>query len=409
MVMPWGKLVEEIAGISPCILGEKNIAGAIRERMAVCKFANEEQYFEKVLSSSKEIANLIEAVVIPETSFFRDKAPFTFLRQYIRDEWMRKQTSEVLRILSAPCSSGEEPYSIAIVLHEAGLKPDAYQIDAVDISQALLDKAKRAVFSLHSFRGVPELLRNRYFLKAGREYILNDAVRPGVRFINGNLLDECLLAGKQPYDIVYCRNLLIYFGAEARIRLINNIERLLARGGLLFVGHAETSSFKAAKLEPLDDRSAFGFRKVERETVMDIKSPAVISSLPLFQTKPITCKDVPKTLLAASHALKPQDFLQEAQKMANKGRLKEAEEICEQLLLKDKANASAYCLLGSIQHGLGNLKRAEECFMRAIYLDEFCYDAMIHLSLIREYQGDFASAEVLKRRAARIHPQTGTS
>jgi chemotaxis protein methyltransferase WspC len=404
-----GKLLEEITGIDPGILGEKNLARTMRERMSVCKLADEKQYLERVRSSSMEMEILIEAVVIPETSFFRDKGPFTYLGRYIRDEWMRKPASGLLRILSAPCSSGEEPYSIAIALQEAGLKPDEYQVDAVDISHALLDKAARALYSQHSFRGVPEPLRDRYFVQAEREYILKDAVRHEVHFIHGNLLDKRILDGRR-YDIVFCRNLLIYFGPEARTRLMNTIERLLVRDGLLFVGHAETSCFPGAKYEPLDDRSAFGFRKVEREAAaMDIESQTAIPLRLPFQMKPIGRQEVKQPPIQAPDDSKRKDSFQEAKQMADRGHLTEALEICERLLLTDGTDANVYSLLGIVQHGLGNLNRAEECFTRAIYLDARCYDAMIHLSLIKEYRGDSTGAKALKRRAARVQPQIGTS
>jgi chemotaxis protein methyltransferase WspC len=410
MTMPFGKLLEEITGISPRILGEKNLARAIKERMSVCKLEDEKKYFERIQFSAKEIEAFINVVVVSETSFFRDKEPFHFLGRYVRDEWKRKHTAGVLRILSAPCSSGEEPYSIALALQDAGLAPEEYQIDAVDISQALLDKAKLAVFSQHSFRGVPEPLRSRHFVQEGREYVLQDAGRHGVRFICGNLLDFRTLDGGQPYDIIFCRNLLIYFGPEARVRLIDAIERVLVPSGLLFVGHAEMSCFSSAKFASLENRSAFGFRKVERQAAaMDLNSPSVISSPPLLQMKPIKYKETKQPLNPAPEASKRKDSLQAAQQMADRGRLLEAADICERLLLADKANASIYSLLGVVQHGLGNLANAEACFTRAIYLDESCYDAMIHLSLIKEFQGDCAGAQVLKRRAARIHLRTGTS
>jgi len=100
--------------------------------------------------------------------------------------------------------------------------------------------------------------------------------------------------------------------------------------------------------------------------------------------------------------------LERAQQLADQGRLQEAAVFCERLLLVDAANPYAYCLLGTILHGMGNLGRAEECFNRAIYLDEQCYDAVLHLSLIKEHRGDPAGAEVLRRRAARIQTQMRT-
>jgi chemotaxis protein methyltransferase WspC len=102
------------------------------------------------------------------------------------------------------------------------------------------------------------------------------------------------------------------------------------------------------------------------------------------------------------------DSFGRARKLADLGRLSEAADECERLLLTDKANSGAYCLLGTVLHGMGNLARAEECFTRAIYLDERCYDAVMHLSLIKEHRGDLEGAEILRRRAARIQPQTRT-
>ncbi len=411
MMMALGKLLEEIAGINPRGVGENNLARAVRERMSACNLSDEAKYLEKVRGSSREMESLIESVVVGETFFFRDKDPFTFLGQYVRDRSTRQQGTGLLRILSAPCSSGEEPYSIAMELHESGLKPDEYRIDALDISRSLLSRAERAVYTAHSFRGVPELLRNRYFMPAGREYVLKDAIRHSVHFTQGDLLDERVLATKEPYEIVFCRNLLIYLGSEARTRLMNNVERLVATSGYLFVGHAETSRVPAEKFKPLDNRGAFGFRKVElraatanagfRKSAPEIHSPDPVQILPKAHSK------AEQRPALEPEIRKPGDSFRVARQLADQGRLPEAAEICERLLLEEGTNADTYCLLGAVQHGLGNLRRAEECFSRAIYLDGRCYDAIVHLSMIKQHRGDSAGAEVLRRRAGRILPRTG--
>jgi len=403
MTTQFGKLLEEIAGMSPSVLGEKNLARAVHERMSACIIQNEEKYLDKVRSSPLEMEALIEAVVVPETFFFRDKSPFTFLGRYVREEWIPARGARLLRILSAACSSGEEAYSITIVLQEAGLKPGEYKIEGVDISRTLLQKAERAAYSRHSFRGVPESLRERYFVPAGCEYVLKDAIRHGVHFIHGNLMDERVLRGTHPYDIIFCRNLLIYLGAEARDRVVKTIERLLAPDGLLFVGHAETSSFPAVRFIPLERRGVFGFRKAKPATA-EATIPQIFSSPPPAPIRP----ELPgQTRQPPAQAVNiPVDSYEKAQQMADQGRLQEAVAICQRLLLVDSANPFTYCLLGTVLHGMGNIGRAEECFNRAIYLDEHCYEAILHLSLIKEHRGDLAGAEVLRRRAARIQTQT---
>ena len=123
MITKLGRLLEEITGMAPSVLGDRILERALRERMSACKLADEKQYLERVLLSPEEMEALIDAVVVPETSFFRNSGPFAFLCGYIRSEWLPARNSEQLRVLSAPCSSGEEPYSVAMMLQEAGLEP----------------------------------------------------------------------------------------------------------------------------------------------------------------------------------------------------------------------------------------------------------------------------------------------
>ncbi len=409
-----GELLEEISGMRPGALGEKNLARAVRERMSACRLSDEEQYYERVRFSSGEKEALIETIVVPETSFFRDKGPFTFLGRYLHDEWIPKKSGGTLRVLSAPCSSGEEPYSIAIVLREAGLEPGAYVIDALDVSRALLRKAERATYTQHAFRGTPASLRDGYFVPVGREYVLKDTIRHGVRFMQGNLLDENILAGESPYDVLFCRNLLIYFGTTARTRVMRTIERLMAPNGLLFVGHAETPCFPPARFAPLEPRGAFGFRKVAaRTSTIPAEVPkgghAVVSSPPLIAITQSAPQEASPSQVPARDTSKLSGSFEAARELADQGFLQDATAMCEQLLENDRTNADVYCLLGAVMHGLGNLRRAEECFTRAIYLDECCYDAVVHLSLIKEHRGDAVGAEVLRRRAARIRLQTRIS
>jgi chemotaxis protein methyltransferase WspC len=224
-----------------------------------------------------------------------------------------------------------------------------------------------------------------------------------VRFIRGNLLDPRVLAGKLSYDAVFCRNLLIYLGAEARASVTGALERLVARDGLLFVGHAETSCFAAAHFAPLDPRGAFHFRKVETGPAVGlvgatVPPPAGVFAPPLVQVTPR--KNEPPPAMP-----EPEHSIEAARKLADRGRLPDAAAMCEQLLRENTASADVYCLLGIVQHGLENLRRAEECFDRAIYLDDRCYDAVVHLALIKEHKGDAAGAEVLRRRAGRIQEQ----
>ncbi len=375
--------------------------------MSACHLEDEEQYLARLQLSSQEMEALVEAVVIPETSFFRDKSPFAALSQHVREEWIPAGRTTPIRILSVPCASGEEPYSIAMTLLEAGLRPGQYAITALDISRSLLRKAERAAYTQYSFRGVSESLRARYFDSVGHEFVLKDRVREGVRFAQGNLMDSRVLTGRRPYDVVFCRNLMIYLEAGARASVMNTLERLVAQNGLLFVGHAEMSCFSTTSFLPLDPRSAFHFRKVDDELAGGRNDGVVALSLkipvlPFVEATPQRSTPEPKTATAPSEVPQARSSIEIARQLADRGQLSEAAAVCEQWLQENGADAGAYCLLGVVLHGLEDFQRAEECLDRALYLDERCYDAVVHLALIRERRGDAAGAEVLRRRAERI-------
>ena len=127
-------LLEKI-GLAPSAISSNIIARAVSKRRLVCDLPDLQTYLQRLQSSTAELEELIEEVVVPETSFFRDRQPFTFLESHVKTEWLNNQNRGILRILSVPCSSGEEPYSIAITLLNAGLTPNRIHIDAVDISK----------------------------------------------------------------------------------------------------------------------------------------------------------------------------------------------------------------------------------------------------------------------------------
>ena len=151
-------LLKDKIGWSASILGSKEISRAVEKRMIAGNFPDLQTYLQQLQISPQEIDALIELLIVPETWFFRDWEPFVFLEHYIRSEWLLKQSYRSLRVLSVPCSSGEEPYSIAMSLLNSGLMSNQFQIDAVDISKISLNRAREAVYSQNSFRVKKPLL-----------------------------------------------------------------------------------------------------------------------------------------------------------------------------------------------------------------------------------------------------------
>jgi chemotaxis protein methyltransferase WspC len=218
-------------------------------------------YAALVTTSAEELETLIEMVVIPETWFFRDREPFVFLAHFIQVEWKPFRGKDTLRILSAPCATGEEPYSIAITCLNCGLKPGQFVVDAADINAKFLQKARQAVYGRNSFRGTEPEFRQNYFANNGPEYALKPEVRACVHFFKANILEPESFPGSAHYNIVFCRNFLIYLHDQARSKTIAIIERLIAPGGLLFIGHAEVTPTLTEIYETVNHQGSFALRK----------------------------------------------------------------------------------------------------------------------------------------------------
>ena len=188
-------------------------------------------------------AKVVDAMTTNETSFFRDHAPFRTFREAVLPALLeRRAARRRLRIWSAACSTGQEPYSIAMCLRELGatLADWTIEIVATDISERVLAKAAAGTFSTFEVqRGMPIQLLMKYFEQDGGNWTLRDELRGMVQFRSCNLLGE--LSGLGQFDIVLCRNVLIYFDQATKGRVLAAIARRVAPDGLLMLGGAETT------------------------------------------------------------------------------------------------------------------------------------------------------------------------
>ncbi len=203
-----------------------------------------DQYLDYLNSDagSGELYTMIDSLTTNKTSFFREDAHFHFLRDHILPA-VRQQGGR-LRIWSAACSSGEEPYSIALLLKNVW--PDIQKCDvkilATDISARVLDQAKSGIYSGEAVADVPRPMLERYFTACGsaanREFKINDEVRSLIRFARLNLMEEWPMTG--PFNLIFCRNVMIYFDKETQKKLVRRFWELLETDGYLFVGHSES-------------------------------------------------------------------------------------------------------------------------------------------------------------------------
>ena len=174
-------------------------------------------------------------------------------------------------MLSVPCSSGEEPYSIAMALLSAGFDPDAIAIDAVDVSLEAVRRTREGTYRDGSFRSeIGEW--KQYFRTSARGRELDQRVRSVVRVAHGNLVDASFAPPREQYDVIFCRNLLIYFDAEAQTRALASLAALLAPSGLLVVGSADSFAARRAGFEPLPGfERSFLFRRKSQQAISEAR------------------------------------------------------------------------------------------------------------------------------------------
>lgn len=183
-----------------------------------------------------EVTRVVEALTTNETSWFRDTSPFAALRQHVAPA-VRRQHRGPLRVWSAACSTGQEPYSIAMALLETG--ETRFSILATDLSSAVLARARRGEYSqLEMNRGLPAPMLVRYFARAGAGWAVKDELRRCVTFTQHNLLQPPPAGG--PFDVVFMRNVLIYFDAATKRDIFTRIRRAMRPGAFLVLGAAES-------------------------------------------------------------------------------------------------------------------------------------------------------------------------
>ncbi|AFY81052.1 CheR family methyltransferase [Oscillatoria acuminata] len=439
--MVWNAIEQKLRktiGLDPKTLGSQAIAKAVRYRMEVCGVENVATYLDIWLCSPQELQALIEETVVPETWFFREPESFEFLRRYVLFDWLPTHPEAILRLLSVPCSTGEEPYSLAMTLLDAGLPPSSFVIDAVDISQKAQIKAEQGLYREHSFRGNQLGFRHRYFQKTPHGYQLSAAVKETVNFIHGNLLEPLFLYGKPLYDIIFFRHLLIYLESDARDRALQVLNRLLSPTGVLLVGSAEAGPLIEKRFISLRHSMTFAYRKrqksdgtarffvppndPEHSTLSGLqRSPPRTPSRfkPPSQPDPSPAQ-APEARSEHPHqswAIAPtapsppkripQSPLIQARHLADLGRLNEAAQLCETYISQHRTDANAYVLLGEILQGAGHYERAGQCWEKAIYLEPHHYEALMHLLLLKESHGDLTNACALRQRIQRLLKSQG--
>jgi len=201
---------------------------------------NFEEYLKliKFNSNGNELTRLFDAVTTNETYFFRESQQLTTLVDEVIPGILNNK--KCLKVWSAACSTGEEPYTISMMLMEKRIAASSFEIHASDISEGVLESAKRAVYNSYSVRNIPEIYINKYFAPDSQNFNLNSNVKSTVKFRKLNLIEDKNFKSIRNIDIIFCRNVLIYFDTKAKQKVVSNLYDCLNPGGYLIIGSSES-------------------------------------------------------------------------------------------------------------------------------------------------------------------------
>lgn len=395
------RLLRQATGLD---LPPEAVERAARDRLRASPGADPGAYAPR--PGTAEFDALVELVVVPESWMLRIPAAFDEALAFVRRR-LQERPGRPVHILSLPCAAGEEPYSMALTLEGGGIAPAQCRIDAFDLSHAAIARARAGRYTRNAFRGTDPGFAARHFTREGETFLIGRAPRDYVDFRQANLfaLDTAALAGR--YDLIFCRNLMIYFDQPTQAEAAARLRALLADDGLLLSGYAEVPSFC---------RLGFALRS-PRDTFALQKSPASRAPLPTPAPPPVRMPvrapappahgPAPQPLPALPHAppgpasYPAQLLLAEARRHADAGRLDQAGRLCRETLAQVPECADAWYLLGLVCDCAGQAEAAARHWRSCVYLEPDHYDALCGLALLYERRGDAGLGANYRRRATR--------
>lgn len=396
------------AGLEPRALGEAAVECALKRRLhaAGCAAA---AYPAMLAADAEERARLLEAVLVPETWFFREPPAFEALAESAARHRLERRTGP-FRVLSLGCSTGEEPWSIVIALREAGLEKGDVRVEALDISARAIEAASVGIYGGRSFRNPGDgTWRSRYFDEIGHgRYRVQDGLRGDVEFRVAHLGGAGWGDGSRRYHAVFCRNVLIYLKADLRARIIGRCREALDPGGLLVLGHADGIGGLDRGFRRHGAAGAFSWI---RQDAAEAEIPPVPPSRPvpikaarrdaLAGAKP-SGPDLPSGAKEAARAAPSDDVatLSTARALADGGDYTAAERLCLGYLASHPHDPEVHALLGIVMSAANREDEALKYFRQALYLAPTHGESLLHMAALHERRGDEERARHFRNRSA---------
>ncbi len=393
------KLLHQRIGLDAGSLGERVIDDAFAESRAALGVIDDEALYAKAVLQPDLFFDIVERFVVPESWFFRAGDQYADLIRYAREHRDRRP----LRVLSLPCASGEEAYSAVIALLEAGLPADAIDVLGIDISRSAVVRAQTGVFRNNALRGQP--VPGTWIQPRAGGFAISDSIKRCARFRVGNALDPMLLNASERFDVVFCRNLLIYLHPQARAQMLKILLAALEPRGLLFAGQADALDMAAYGLRPYAGGCPLSYlrepapsaRTAPGNTPARLPERAAVVTATVARHPPRPRAD---PVAAPTPPLSPQE-------LADAGRLEEARTACELLLRRHPEDIDTLFLLGLIESARADLSAADAAFARVCFLDRDHIPAIDHRIALAERLGRPELAGDLRKRSERLRKRLG--
>jgi len=430
---PFKCLIKKKCGLSFDDIRSGSLAAGIKRRMSQKGAGSGNEYLAMLKADMEEFHCLISLLTVNETYFFREPAHFRLMNGKILPDMLgRAGGAEKINILSAGCSTGEEPYTIVMAAMDKfgrGIG-DFISVFGVDIDDKALEKAQKGVFSSNSFRGGDDGLKEKYFESLGPgRYRIKDFVRNRVTFRKLNLLDDSYSDELEGLDIIFYRNVSIYFEAEIQEKIFSILAGLLKEKGVMFVSSTETIFHNSGLLSLAELEGLYFFRKeaaaqpvrnAHHTHAWKRQKPAHVAlqpGKPASDAGRVTAgteqrtrigagkrPPVQQAVTAAEDGEKDGELFEAAVSAAKDKKYGEALKHLERLLSPAPSHAGACILKAGVLMNMKRLEEAEEACLKGLELDRWHPEAYLLLGLISRTRGDDKAALKRFREALYISP-----
>jgi chemotaxis protein methyltransferase CheR len=415
-------LLLERAGLKITPDGYYGLRLALQARMPALGLSDAQDYVRRLrqLAGEHELRSLLPLVTVGKTEFFRDTRQFQALEQVVLPELLSFARTEgrPLRIWSAGCATGEEPYSVAILCHELGARPNEFDVWATDLNPAAVETAQRGVFPVRRMVGLTEERIGRWFTLQANGYEVVPELRASVRFEGMNLaapVFHAVAAGS--LDLILCRNVIIYFAQPTIQLLMEKFYDALRVGGVLLLGYSESLFKLYGRFEMFEVSGSFAYRRPAQipRPRLDLVVPPKAAAPPKAagprgtsssarNLPPVSVEPTPASSPPGRRPRTPEERLAEIAALLEKAEFPKALLAARRFSDEHPEDLSARLTLGNVHALMGDHELSRDAFGVALAQEPLCVEARVYLALAAMQARAFPEAKLELTRALFLEP-----